>query len=141
MTAAGFSRGRRKKRGGSRIQGEALLFISGGLFLAQAAELASRVSRRIDGRFPCHPQVMQRGGRRGETGIAYTTFGGGGVDKNETGRRQRGRAELFPHKINKKSIISLRITRLRGGGNETFTPVTGISAVSCCNIGETSGGG
>lgn len=61
MTAAGFSQGE-KKRGGSRIQGEALLFISGGLFLAQAAELASRVSRRIDGRFPCHPQVMQQGG-------------------------------------------------------------------------------
>lgn len=57
MTAAGFSRV--GGRGGSRIQGEALLFISARLFLAQAAELASRVSRHIDGRFPCHPQVMQ----------------------------------------------------------------------------------
>lgn len=49
-----------EKKGGSRIQGEALLFISGELFLARAAVMASRVSRHIDGRFPCHPQVTQQ---------------------------------------------------------------------------------
>lgn len=71
-----------EKRGGSRIQGEALLFISGGLFLAQAAWLVSRVSRRIDGRFPCHPQVTQQeGGERPRykhipRGVGV--FGGGG---------------------------------------------------------------
>lgn len=75
MTEAGFRR--KKKRGGSRIQGEALLFISGELFLAQAAVLAWRVSRHIDGRFPCHPQVTQLGGGLGggDPGIAYTTEG------------------------------------------------------------------
>lgn len=80
-----------EKRGGSRIQGEALLFISGGLFLAQAAWLVSRVSRRIDGRFPCHPQVTQQEGGERETQVyAYTTEGwGGGSDKKKTGRRER----------------------------------------------------
>lgn len=38
-----------------------LLFITGRLFLAAAAGLASRVSRCTDGRFPRHPQVTRRG--------------------------------------------------------------------------------
>lgn len=43
------------------ILGELLLFITGGLFLAHAGVLASRVSGYIDGRFPRHPQVTRRG--------------------------------------------------------------------------------
>lgn len=73
------------------MQGEALLFISAGLFLAQAAELASRVSRRIDGRFPCHPQVMQRGeGGWGHRYSIYRIWGGDLSRIKQAGGREDG---------------------------------------------------
>lgn len=70
MTEAGF---RRKKRGGSRIQGEALLFISGELFLAQAAVLASRFPGALMAGFPVTRRSHSGGGDPGS--IAYTTEG------------------------------------------------------------------